>query len=42
MNKNDIDFPLSGGNEPDMKFNKTTLLLIAAGILSFLIYLILR
>ena len=24
--QNDIDFPLSGGDEPDMKFSKKTLI----------------
>ena len=31
--QNDIDFPLSGGDEPDMKFNTKTILLITIGII---------
>jgi len=40
--QNDRDFPLSGGDEPDMKFSKWTLILIAIGIVLFatlLVYL---
>jgi hypothetical protein len=40
--QNDRDFPLSGGDEPDMKFSKWTIILIAISIVLFatlLVYL---